>query len=223
MIRFQGFRLCLCSRAWLSIFFVQTQQTHEYKKCISRHPTSPIKHPFLPVLFAIWKKKKEFLRPFFGAHLGNLLSFKLIIRLMELRLWWIFYRKKPFKTTGTWALGPSSWPRGAYLGWPCIGSEPTWRVFRKKTCLKKIMFLTIVDSHLEICLFVCENLCSPQLHTLDSRHLDSANHLLHLRLNFIQEPNHRTVWRVGISDQGLGSPRWDISKMHHVEVVFCLQ
>ena len=137
MIRFQGFRLCLCSRSWDShVFSVQTQQTHEYKIYIFQG-IQQVKHntPLLPVLLppSFFEKKQESnQRPNFGSHLGNLLSFKLIIRLksLESRLDG-FKRKKPFKTTsGTWALGPSSWPRGAYLGWPCIGSEPIWRVFR---------------------------------------------------------------------------------------------
>ena len=98
------------------IYFKVSNKSNTTPPCYQ----SSYRHPSLK------KKQESNQRPNFGSHLGNLLSFKLIIRLksLESRLDG-FKRKKPFKTTsGTWALGPSSWPRGAYLGWPCIGSEP---------------------------------------------------------------------------------------------------
>ena len=62
MIRFQGFRLCLCSRSWLSCFFVQTQQTHEYKKLCFKASNKSNKTPLVTsplTAILLWKKNKN--------------------------------------------------------------------------------------------------------------------------------------------------------------------
>ena len=232
MIRFQGFRLCLCSRSWLSCFFVQTQQTHEYKKLCFKASNKSNKTPLVTsplTAILLWKKNKNQIK---GLILVPTLAissaFKLIIRLKSLESRLDGFKRKNLskRHLELGALGPSSWPRGAYLGWPCIGSEPIWRVFRvlKKT-LKKTF---IVSDH---CRFSPGNMSFLFVKTL-VLHKFTPSILATSILPIIfstsgwissRNPSHRRVCRVGISDQGLGSPPWDISKMHHVGVLFRLQ
>ena len=79
-------------------------------------------------------------------------------------------KKKPFKTTfATWAIGPSSWPRGAYLGWPFLWKASPFEESSGKKQEKEKRFN--VSDHcrfsswnMSFCLWKKQkNSCSPQI------------------------------------------------------------
>lgn len=198
--------------------FQGIQQVQQNTPCYQ----SSYRHPSLK------KKQESNQRPNFGSHLGNLLSFKLIIRLKSLESRLDGFKRKTFQND-IWNLGP----RTIFMAKRGLSRMA---LYRKRAHLKSLPGLKknfkkktfIVSDH---CRFSPWNMSFLFMKTL-VLHKFTPSILATSILPIIfstsgwissRNPSHRRVCRVGISDQGLGSPPWDISKMHHVEVVYCLQ